>query len=401
MTTSPGAIAAEPRAFCWDCARPVSVCWCRHVPRIECGTRVLLLQHPREEFMPIGTARMTAACLPSSTLVVGTELDNHPKVREVLSDPDREIVLLWPGPGAKDLRTLDTSTPKTLVVVDGTWALARKLVRINPGIGRLPRYALAPERASQYRIRAEPRAECVSTIEATMLALGILERDEPRFAAMLQPFTAMIDTQIDHQLTRQGHRHRRGTGPKPRPVPAALRDLKRVVVMAGEANAWPHRRTLAEHQFNPPHEVVQVVAVRADTGERFEAVIAPRQPLAPMTPIHTRLSAETVRAGISFEEFQTRWRAFLSDEDVLCSWGPYAPGLIIKEGGFLPRRCVDLRFAASRWLRGPAGSVEELCARWELHPAPVGLGRGGERAARALAVARYLHDHAGETAGPS
>lgn len=351
--------------------------------------------------MPIGTARMTAACLPNSTLVVGTELDNHPKVRQILEDPEREIVLLWPGPGAKDLRTLETSKPKTLVVVDGTWALARKLVRINPAIGRLPRYALAPERASQYRIRAEPRAECVSTIEATVMALGILEQDEARFSAMLAPFTAMIDTQIDHQVTRQSHRHRRGTGPKPRPVPAALRDLKNIVVMAGEANAWPHRRTSSEHQFNPPHEIVQVVAVRAATGERFEAVIAARAPLAPMTPIHTRLSRETLQLGIPFAEFQARWRAFLSEDDVLCSWGPYAPGLIASEGGYLPKRFVDLRFAASRWLRGPAGSVEDLCSKWDLNPTSLGLGRGGERAARTLAVARYLHDQAAEAAGPS
>lgn len=351
--------------------------------------------------MPIGTARMTAACLPESTLVVGTQLDDHPTVRAILDDPTREIVLLWPGPGAKDLRELDPTSAKTLVVVDGTWALARKLVRINPRIGRLPRYALAPERESQYRIRAEPRAECVSTIEATMLALGILERDEARFSAMLRPFTAMVDTQIDHQRTHQGHRHRRGQGPKPRPVPDALRDLRKVVVMAGEANAWPHRRSSAEHQYNPPHELIQLVAVRADSGERFEAVIAPRQRLAPMTPIHTRLMAETIRAGISLAAFQERWRAFLSDGDILCSWGPYAPHLIVKEGGYLPPQVLDLRFAASRWLRGPAGAVEDLCSKWGLAPEPIGLGRGGERAARALAVARFLHDQAAPTAGPS
>ena len=63
----------EPRALCTRCLRPVSVCYCAALPRIETATKIVILQHPRERFMPIGTARMASLCLPQTTLLVGTQ----------------------------------------------------------------------------------------------------------------------------------------------------------------------------------------------------------------------------------------------------------------------------------------------------------------------------------------
>lgn len=383
----------EPREVCWRCARPKKVCWCAHVPKLEASTRVLFLQHPREEFMPIGTARMAAACLPDAQIVVGTELDDHPIVRRALDDETRPCALLWPGPGAVDLAEAPPGGPLTLVVVDGTWALAKKLVRINPRIASLPRYSLSPERPSEYRIRREPRSECVSTLEAVMYALGALEGDKERFRAMLAPFTAMIDAQLEHEALRQGRHVRRERGPRPRLVPAAIRAGRSLVVVAGEANAWA-RRVEPGKLPAPPDELVQWLAYRVEDGAQLEAIVAPSHPLCPMTPAHTRLSAAELAAGTSMSDLLERWRAFVRDDDVLCGWGFYAPSLLAKQGGFLPRGFVDLRDAATRWLRDKPGSLEAHAERVGWDGATLGAGRGGRRLAMALAVTRHLQREA-------
>jgi DTW domain-containing protein YfiP len=163
--------AWQPRETCFRCFRPQRVCFCRNLPTLETRTKVLILQHPREEFMPIGTARMASLCLPGSRLLVGTSFESEPALQAALDDPEREAILLWPGGDARD-RQRPTRGRSTLIVVDGT-RLA-KLVRLNPRIAALPRYC-SRRRGRQYH-PAEPKETCVSTIEAVMFALGHLER---------------------------------------------------------------------------------------------------------------------------------------------------------------------------------------------------------------------------------
>src|SRR5438105_15428887 len=115
------AAASGPRAVCWRCHRPQSVCYCRHVTRLETATRVLLLQHPRERDMPIGTARMASLCLANAELHVGMNWRASPAVARALADRERPAALLSPGAGAIDVMNSPPEAPLTLLVVDGTW----------------------------------------------------------------------------------------------------------------------------------------------------------------------------------------------------------------------------------------------------------------------------------------
>ena len=81
----------EPRAVCARCGRPKRVCWCAHLTAIDTKTRVVLLQHPREEDMAIGTARMASMCLPNSELHVGVDFTDSPALTRALSDRGRTI----------------------------------------------------------------------------------------------------------------------------------------------------------------------------------------------------------------------------------------------------------------------------------------------------------------------
>lgn len=398
----------EPRAVCARCERPRRVCWCAHLTSVDTRTRVVLLQHPREEDMAIGTARMASLCLPNSELHVGVNFRDSPELARALSDPERPAALLYPSDDAVDVFTDPPRGPVTLVVVDGTWWQARKLVRTNPNLAALPRYAFRAPTPSEYRIRREPDEAYVSTIEALVHVLGVLEGDPERLRALLVPFRAMIDAQIAFATTVRGARVRHNKGPLPpkRPrIPAALAEKReRIVCVTGEANAWPYRSRDLRTSYR--EELVHWVAHRPFTGETLDVIVRPRNPLAPSTPPHVGLAAEELMAGASVPELMERWRAFLRPDDVVCSWGHYAVGIFGTENGELPKTRLDLRQASRVLMRGRVGTMESVLAKLAIaspQVAPLARGRAGLRAAQLARIATHLGDTlaaATETAAP-
>jgi len=351
-------------------------------------TRVVLLQHPRERHVPIGTARLAHLCLPDSELHVGVDFDDDAAVRGALAGAEgRPAYLLFPGPEAIDLREARPPGPITLVVVDGTWWQARKLLKRNAALRALPQLRFTPAAPSNYRIRREPADHCVATVEALALALGALEEAPARFATLLRPFEAMIDTQIRYARTVRGARHRHAlhrARRARRPTTASLLRARAadVVCLHGEANAWPSRRA-----GSPPPELVHWVARRARTGETFEAIIAPRRPLAPAIPGHIGIAPERLAAGESWASFRARWAAFARADDFVCTWGRYSSDLAEAEGIALPPARLDVRTAASAYLGTRTGTLEDCSARLGLAVGPsLAVGRGGTRLAALAAL---------------
>lgn len=374
------------RPLCDRCRRPPSVCYCAALPSLPTRTRVVILQHPRERTVAIGTARMASLALPSAELHVGVRWGEHPGLARALSDPARPPILLYPGPGAKDILREPPPHPVTLVVVDGTWSQAKTVVRDNPILHGLPRYAFTAPEPSQYRIRREPTDEYTSTIEALMHALGALEGEPERFRALLVPFRAMVDAQLAAQARSPTRRQRkpRSVGPPRRPLPDEVLDhLDSLVAVVAEANAWPYASP--EHQ---PDELVHWVAHRIGSGETYSAVAAPRHRLSPSTPFHTGLTADELAAGAPREAVLADFAGFLRPGDQVCAWGHYGPRLFVDAGGALPLPAIDIRAAAQRFSNRKLGNLEELAAGLGPPPAPVAPGRAGRRAALLAHVVR-------------
>jgi len=379
----------EAREMCWRCRRPRRVCYCAAVQRIQTQTRVVILQHPRESDVPINTARIAELVLARSSLHVGLDFGTDARLREVLDNSAAPPILLFPGDGAQDLALEPPPGPVTLVVIDGTWWQASKLFKLNPFLRRLPRYGLTPSIESRYRIRREPAAHCLSTIEALSAALGVLERRAGGVPELLEPFDAMVETQLEFVAQQSRPRHRVNAVRRERPwVLPLLRERPESVVLGyGEANAWPYGAADARAP-----EIVHWAAVRPATGDRFEAYVSPNGTLAPSFEVHSRLMAERIRGGESRPEFARRLEAFFRPDDVLVGWGFYASELLRGEGVALPPR-VDLREVAIRALGRRAGQLEDYMGAFGALPGPPwAAGRTGERLAAMEALAARLRD---------
>src|SRR4029453_18005189 len=100
----PGALASA-RPACPGCGRALVTCFCDRITILPTRTRILLLQHPREQRVAIGTARMAQLALPNSRLRVGLDFAEDPEVRAVLAQSHATYVL-FPGPDASPIEQL-------------------------------------------------------------------------------------------------------------------------------------------------------------------------------------------------------------------------------------------------------------------------------------------------------
>jgi len=165
------------------------------IPSLASHTRVLLLQHPSETSHALNTARLAALGLANAELRVGEVFAD---LHLLLAQPGYRPVLLFPGEEAQALHAYPATDaePLLLVVPDGTWRKARKMLYLNPLLATLPRVTLGQVTASRYRLRKAPQPGALSTLEAVVQALNVLE-GEGRFDALLRPFEALIEGQIE------------------------------------------------------------------------------------------------------------------------------------------------------------------------------------------------------------
>jgi len=162
---------------------------------------VLILQHSSEASHALNTARLAALGLRNAELRVGERFEDD-------CDAARPSYLLFPGEDAIPLGSLaDAAQPLRLIVPDGTWRKTRKILHVNPWLAGLPRVALPQGLSSRYRLRKAPMPGVLSTIEAIVTALDLLESPS-RFDELLRPFDALIEGQIDamgREVYRRNH----------------------------------------------------------------------------------------------------------------------------------------------------------------------------------------------------
>jgi DTW domain-containing protein YfiP len=166
---------------------------------------VLLLQHPSEVNHALNTARLAALGLKNAELIVGEVFEELPAL---LNQAGYQARLLFPANEALPLQAYAaTDEPLLLVVPDGTWRKARKMLHLNPLLAALPRVTLAEGAVSRYRLRKAPGPGALSTVEAIVQALQTLEAPMT-FEPLLKPFEALIEGQIaamGEEIYRRNH----------------------------------------------------------------------------------------------------------------------------------------------------------------------------------------------------
>ncbi len=386
-------MGSNQRIRCYGCHRPVTQCFCDRIPAINNQTAVLILQHRRERFHPFNTARILRRSLLNSQLFV----DHIERLAEALAAmPISDGVgLLYPGVGSRLLNELSAAQrPKQLVILDGTWHHTKTLVREIPQLQSLPKYCLAPSQPSRYRIRREPNALFLSTLEATVAALRCLEPETIGFDQLLSAFDGMVEGQLPFpkaaNVWRSNHRRIRDS----LHIPSVLRNHpERVVAVYGEMTpgAAHGRAVLDPVGQNPESSRAPVfwVAERLVTGERFERAI--QSPLIFPSSFfeHLELPANSFTTAITKEAFLKAWEAFLRPDDTLMFYCSHVPKLLKGIGGV---ERASLYLKGIQFDKGQKnGALDQLLNSLGIVTGtPNCSGRAGKRLANTIALANHL-----------
>lgn len=203
--------APQYRELCTQCIQPKFSCYCSHIQRFDPKIDFVILIHPIEVRRRIATGRMSFLCLEKSRLIRGQDFTDIPAVNEILADPDRHCVILYPGRNSQNLTHLEADEraglfPQdkklTIFVIDGTWLTAKKMMNTSKNLFNLPRICFSPDKPSTFRVRKQPNPACYSTLEAihhTIELVGdsqgfeVQSRDHDR---LIHVFHKMVDLQI-------------------------------------------------------------------------------------------------------------------------------------------------------------------------------------------------------------
>ncbi|MCK6547610.1 DTW domain-containing protein [Myxococcota bacterium] len=389
------------RDECYRCHKALVVCVCSDVPKVSNKTEIVILQHPREQFHAIGTVRFAKLGLERVRVVVHHPREGAPDPAKILGPEPGRIGLLYPSDDARVLSDVPSSErPEKLLVLDGTWSQAKTLHHVSPWLTELPRYVLAPKQRGQYRIRAEPDDRSLSTIEAIVQALEVLEPDTPGLDELMGAFTRMIDRQIEYSASHHP-RLRTRRRPKPRLVfpPELQEGLDRLVLAYGEFALPP------EGPGRGRYDLVYWTAVRWDSGEPFHALARPPG-LGDGRPgdQHLRrmgLARADVEGAEPAERVRERWRAFLKPGDVLAAWNRSTFEFLGDD--WLPPATLALKTAYQNVRRRHCGHLSEVLEAEGLVAAPRApfVGRAARNLGELEVITRHLIALARTTSGES
>ena len=188
------------RAFCYQCHRAKVACLCGRIEKQPNQIKLIVLQHPDEASNKKATAIIAELGLQQYQRWVGEDFTEHGELKQLLENKQGKLAVLYPADNAEKLDVQIESTAATsievLIIIDGTWRKAHKIWQLNPQLHQLKVLTFNEVRSSDYRIRKEPEAGCLSTVESIVFALRILERNTQAYQGLLDLFIEMVDFQI-------------------------------------------------------------------------------------------------------------------------------------------------------------------------------------------------------------
>ena len=178
------------RPQCSRCERPFTTCLCATLPvaPLPHRTELLILQHPAEAGHAKNTTALLTLGLQAARLLRGEIFEAS------LAGPG--TALLYPGESEGEAAV--PANVSRLILLDGSWRQSRRLLAANSWLAALPRLPL-PEQASRYALRRAHRPGQLSTAEAGLQALALLEGEPERFAPLWAAFDAFIQAGLSRR----------------------------------------------------------------------------------------------------------------------------------------------------------------------------------------------------------
>jgi DTW domain-containing protein YfiP len=228
--------------------------------------------HPKEfKHEKAGTGRLTHLCLGNSEIHMGLNFDADGAVQELITDPANFPVLVYPGPTARNLTTGALAPAElggrrlVLILLDGTWSGARKMLRLSPSLQKLPRVMFTPTAPSRFLIKQQPQDGCLSTLETAhelLLALTSSGLDTYALPAqLLDLFARMQAFQMEQQAKKNADKAAKRAQELAIAKAKKARKMEKAVADAAQLQALTSRTAVLEADSRAAHTVSSQVEI--------------------------------------------------------------------------------------------------------------------------------------------
>ena len=208
---------------------------------IKTNTRFTILMHPKEyKRERIGTGRMTNLQLENSEIIVGIDFTHNERVNEILRDESQDTFILYPGRDNFNLSVREGSEMTSflgkrpnIIILDGTWFCARKMLRLSTNLQKLKRVSFDNAIKSKFIIKQQPESLCLSTIESVHTVIELLKKgglEDCDTTDFLIPFEKMIAHQIECFLDPNNKNFSPNTDRAVKPKNVYQNDTKRSII---------------------------------------------------------------------------------------------------------------------------------------------------------------------------
>ncbi len=161
---------------CRRCRMLNTLCVCEIAPRLAIATNVFMLLHVGEWLKASNTGHFAQLCL-NQTQIRLHGMPHTPLDTSSFDLNGRPNLILFPGLGAKPIDQVLPALkgPFNLLIPDGNWSQARRMILRNPILRAAHRVELPGPRYDLNRPRRNLYPDRMSTFEAMAQALGIIE----------------------------------------------------------------------------------------------------------------------------------------------------------------------------------------------------------------------------------
>ncbi len=177
------------RIECANCLRPKDHCLCHALILKKTAIKTAIYQHPSEKQQRFKTAHLACAQLEGCNIIDQAELTQ-------LALGAQNVALLFPSSESRELSRSSLKDFDMLLVLDGTWSKAKRLIYENCELQGFTHFHLPPtNQVSKLRpLRRAREDHQLSTLEAIAKAQEIASAD-PSYQELINVLDIWVELQ--------------------------------------------------------------------------------------------------------------------------------------------------------------------------------------------------------------
>jgi hypothetical protein len=186
-------INSKYKSLCPNCGLAQIVCICDKIEKISLKNKVSVIIPEVESNKSSNTGGLVKVALENSEVFIRGKKDEVFNPDDVLLNEYQNLILYTGGRELTHEYIKSFDKPINLIVPDGTWTTAPKIVTREEKFYTIPKISLFSPPKSQYKIRKHPNPYYISTFEAILYSLEIIENDSLLKDKLLNYFLMKID----------------------------------------------------------------------------------------------------------------------------------------------------------------------------------------------------------------